>query len=133
MRFLKLSIFALLLFSCIKQKKYNEPKIGFVEIDSTMSPKTVAVGENIVSKVRLVRGSIGGEFTFLGFEVTESPSKVFSIRAKALYKDWEQMIILPVYKTIDTSTIISTRLAGPHILKFYNANNLFKSDTVQVN
>ena len=102
-------------------------------MDSTNTVKTILVGQNITSKIRLVVPSVSGEMTFLGFEINENPSRVFSIQAKALYKPWANQITLPVYQTFDTIISISTILTGRHIMNFYNSTVLLKSDTVQVN
>jgi len=126
-------LFCFLIFSCTKTNQVSEPFVGYIEIDSTNTVKTIPVGQNIKSIIRLVIPSISGETTFLGFEVVESPVKIFSIKAKALYKPWFGQLSLQVYQTFDTTISIKTNLPGRHILNFYNSNNLLKSDTVQVN
>ena len=126
-------IFCLLIISCSKKDKTNDPFIGYMQIDSTTTIKTVAVGQDISSRVKLAIPSISGEVTFLGFEIIESPIKIFSIKAKAFYKPWTQQVSLPVYQTFDTTLLIKTNLTGQHILKFYNGINLLKADTIQVN
>ena len=132
MRLLNLVPLCLLIFSCSKKDKSTAPYIGYLMIDSAITVKTVAVGENIVSRVRLAIPEMSGETTFLGFEIIESPAKNFSIRAKALHKPWDQQISFPVYETFDTTATITTKAAGTHILNFYNSMSLLKSDTVQV-
>jgi hypothetical protein len=126
-------LFCLFIFSCTKKDKANEPFVGYVEMDSTNTVKTVLVGQNITSRVRLVIPSISGDMTFLGFEIIENPVKTFSVKAKALYKPWAGQVSLPVYQTFDSTISITTSLTGRHILNFYNSTTLLKSDTVQVN
>jgi hypothetical protein len=134
MRHLISILFCFTMLSCTKNNKpANEPFISNIEMDSTNTVKTVLAGQDITSKVRLVVPSVSGDITFLGFEINENPARVFSIKAKALYKPWANQITLPVYQTFDTTVTISTQLTGRHILNFYNTAVLLKSDTVQVN
>lgn len=133
MRSLSVTILALLLFSCAKENKPKKPLYGYIEIYSAKTAKVIELGHNITSTVTLVEPQLYGDLTFLGFEIIENPAKVFSIKAKALFKPWEQQILLPVYQTFDTTISLKTRSPGLHILNFYSSTVLLKSDTVQVN
>ena len=110
MRHLVSILLCFLILSCIKNDNAHEPFIGSIEIDLTNTVKSVPLGQNITSKVRLVIPSLSGDVTFQGFDIIENPSKVFSVKAKALYKPWVNQLSLPVYQAFDTTVYISTKL-----------------------
>lgn len=91
------------------------------------------MGQDIVSRVYFELPSISGSVLLQPFEVKEIASRKFIINAKALFKNWSSQVALPVFFAFDTTLSIKTTGAGQYILNFYNANQLKKSDTVQVN
>lgn len=103
-----------------------------IEIAATNTVKTASLGQNITSTVTLAIPSITGDVTFLGFNVVETSTKVFSVKVKEIYKPWPNGIALPMYQSFDTTLNIQTKLAGQHVLNFYNGTQLLKSDTVRV-
>ena len=123
----------LTLFSCNKKDDLIQTFTGNLPIVRTNSPSIIVAGQDIVTHVRLELTSLSGSVFFQGFDILATGNKQFSISAKALYRDWNTQIGLPVMWTKDTTTNIKTTAAGTYILNFYNANKLFKSDTVQVN
>jgi hypothetical protein len=127
-----LIISCLTLFSCEK-KDETKSFTGNLPIVSTHTPATANAGQDIVSNVRCELSSLSGSVYFQGFEVKETSPQQFSISAKALYKDWNTQISTPVMWTLDTVATIKTSTPGIYVLRFYNATQLLKADTVQVN
>lgn len=120
-------------YSCSKKEDIVKTFSGNLPIVSTSTPTTAIVGQNIVSNVRCELSSISGTVIFQGFEVKEVSTRQFSLNAKALYKDWNTQIGMPVMWTLDTTSNIRATTTGRYILNFYNSTQLVKSDTVQVN
>jgi len=126
-------VFALTFCSCNKNEDIVQTFNGNLPIVSTSTPITVLVGQNIISRVRCELNSISGSIVFQGFEIKEVTSRQFNLSAKALYKDWNTQIAMPVIWTLDTTSNIKATTPGRYILNFYNSTKLVKSDTVQVN
>jgi hypothetical protein len=125
--------FALIFFSCNKREDIVKTFNGNLPIVSTSTPTTALVGQNIISNVRCELASISGSVIFQGFDIKEITARQFNLSAKALYKDWNTQITMPVIWTLDTISNIKATTPGQYILKFYNSTQLVKSDTVQVN
>jgi hypothetical protein len=118
--------------------KYNtEPGTGSILIDmpiiSTNTPESLLQGQDIVSNVRIA--ATDGCVSFSRIDITEIAIRQFDIRAKATfpYRKDGGVACTAIYYTIDTTVRINTIRKGQYILRFYNKNLLFKSDTVQVN
>ena len=128
-------ITCLILFGCDKNHDAEIVKTfnGDLPIVSTLTPTTAIAGQEIRSRVTCELTSISGSVFFQGFEVRETSAREFSFSAKALYKDWNMQIGMPMMWTLDTVVSIPTTIRGTYLLKFYNASHLVKSDTVQVN
>lgn len=126
-------LFSLTLYSCTKKEEIVKTFNGNLPIVSTSTPTTALVGQNIISNVRCELSSVSGSVIFQGFDIKETSTRQFSLTAKALYKDWNTQIAMPVIWTLDTTSKINTTTTGQYILKFYNSTQLVKSDTVQVN
>ncbi len=119
--------------SCNKKNDIIQSFTGNLPIASTNSPTTAIAGQSIISNVRCELSSISGSVIFQGFDIKEVSTRQFNINGKAFYKDWNTQIALTVIWTLDTTASIKTTTTGKYILNFYNATQLFKSDTVQVN
>ncbi len=126
-------LFTLTFYSCTKKEDIVKTFYGNLPIVSTNTPTTALVGQNIISNVRCELSSIGGSVIFQGFDVKETAPRQFNLTAKALYKDWNTQISMPVIWTLDTTSNINALTTGRYILNFYNSTQLVKSDTVQVN
>ena len=124
---------ALTFYSCNKKEDIVKTFDGNLPIVSTSTPTTALVGQNIISNVRCELSSISGSVIFQGFDVKEVTTRQFNLNAKALYKDWNTQITMPVIWTLDTTSSIKATSTGKYILNFYNSTQLVKSDTVQVN
>jgi hypothetical protein len=133
MKILKVLICLLTIISCTKKDDIIQTFTGNLPIVRTNTATTATVGQDIVTNIRCELGSLSGSVYFQGFDIKENGEKQFDISAKALYKDWNTQIGMPVMWTLDTTANIKTTTAGKYILNFYNSNKLFKSDTVQVN
>ena len=120
-------------YSCNKKEAIVKTFTGNLPIVLINTPITARAGEDIVSKVRCELPSISGTVIFKGFEIREIASRQFNLTAKALYKDWNTQIEMPVIWTLDTTASIRAATTGQYILHFYNAALLVKSDTVLVN
>jgi hypothetical protein len=130
-----LTISCLTLFSC--NKKQDKPLVktftGDLPIVQTNTPATALAGQHIRANVRCGLTYMSGSLHFEGFDIKETSPRIFSIAAKALYKDWRSDIALQVMMQFDTVATITTTTTGTYVLQFYNDKKLFKSDTVQVN
>lgn len=135
MKYLRLLVivFALIFFSCDKKEDIVKTFNGNLPIVSTSTPVTILVGQNIISRLRCELYSISGSVVFQGFDIKEVTFRQFNLSAKALYKDWNSQITMPVIWTLDTTSTIKATTTGRYILNFYNSTQLVKSDTVQVN
>lgn len=126
-------LFTLTFYSCTKKEDTVKTFNGNLPIVSTSTPTTALVGQNIISNVRCELSSISGSVIFQGFDIQETAPRQFNLTAKALYKDWNTQITMPVMWTLDTTSNINATKTGLYILNFYNSSQLVKSDTVQVN
>ena len=126
-------LFTLTFYSCTKKEDIVKTFNGILPIVSTSTPTRALVGQNIISNVRCELSSISGSVIFQGFDIKETATRQFNLTAKALYKDWNTQISMPVIWTLDTTSNINATTTGRYILKFYNSTQLVKSDTVQVN
>ncbi len=134
MKYLTILFSILFLFgSCSKKDNINETFAGYIPIVSIQTPKSVSAGQDIVSKVHCELSSMSGSVYFKGFEIKENASLHYEIRAKALFKDWNKYISMPVMSYLDTTVTVKTTKRGKCILNFYNDKILQQSDTVQVN
>ena len=126
-------LFTLTFYSCTKKEDIVKTFSGNLPIVSTSTPTTALLGQNIISTVRCELSSISGSVIFQGFDIKETATRQFNLTAKALYKDWNSQISMPVIWTLDTTSNINATTIGRYILNFYNSTQLVKSDTVQVN
>lgn len=132
--FFIICVFCLTVSSC---KKYNvdrpKSKTDYIPIYSAITPRNIALGQDIKSRVNLGFYSYSADVTFLGFEVKEAASKQYDIRAKGFFDNINYEFSLPVVMTFDTTLSFRPTTSGQHILRFYSSSQLVKTDTVQVN
>ena len=126
-------LFTFSFYSCSKKEDIVKTFNGNLPIVSTSTPTRALVGQNIISNVRCELSSISGSVIFQGFDIKETATRQFNLTAKALYKDWNLQISMPVIWSLDTTSNINATTTGRYILNFYNTTQLVKSDTVQVN
>jgi hypothetical protein len=128
-------ISCLTLFSCAKKQGDQNVKTftGNLPLVRAHTPTTAIAGLHIQANVRCELSFLSGSVYFQGFDIQETSPKQFTISAKALYKDWNTQIGMPVMWTLDTIATVRTTTIGIYVLKFYNTSQLLKSDTVQVN
>ena len=127
-----LAAIVFLTLSCHKTEETIKTFTGPLPIVATNSPTTVFAGQNIIAIVRCQLSSLSGSVSFQGFNIRQTSANEFAIAANALYKDWNTQIAMPVMWTLDTIASIRPVFPGQYILRFYNSNQLFKSDTVRV-
>jgi hypothetical protein len=108
----------------------NEEKKDLMIVGVT-TPATVEKGNQIVSQVRCEGQDLC--YSFSNFEIKESGVRQFEIRAKANYPAHKNVVCGMAIYVADTVVKIDADGKGQYILQFYNANQLFKSDTVVVN
>ena len=132
-KFFLIDILLFTFYSCLKKADIVKTFNGNLEIVSTSTPATALLGQNIISNVRCQIPSISGSVIFQGFDIQETASRQFNLKARALFKNWNTQITMPVIWTLDTTSSIKTTTTGRYILNFYNSTKLLKSDTVQVN
>ena len=131
-----LAIIAFLsLSACTKIQDQPTSKIDYVPIISARSPLTVALGQPIISIVKMGFYEHSADIKFLNFEIKKVLPKQYDIRAKAFYKNIQYGISLPVVSTFDTTMMLQTTTleSGKYLLKFYSSNQLMQTDTVVVN
>ena len=126
-------LFTFSFYSCSKKEDIVKTFNGNLPIVSTSTPTRALVGQNIISNVRCELSSISGSVIFQGFDIKETATRQFNLTAKALYKDWNLQISMPVIWSLDTTSNINATTTGRYILNFYNSTQLVKSDTVHVN
>ena len=116
--------------ACDKEKQDNDSRLIPLTITATDSPESISKGETIVSNIRCSGTDLC--YKFEKFEITGKASRVFEVRAKATYP--QQPVACPqaIYN-IDTTLAIPTTSSGQYVIRFYNENDLFKTDTVIVN
>lgn len=137
--FMRLLLFILCVFcltagSCKKSAVDRaKSKTDYILINSTITPRNVALGQDIESRVNLGFYSYNADVTFLGFEVEKTSSRQYDIRAKGFFDNINYDFSLPVVMTFDTTLSIRPTANGQHILRFYSSSQLVKTDTIQVN
>jgi hypothetical protein len=121
--------------SCKKSVDVDQPKskIDYLPIVTASTPRNVAVGERITSRVTMGFNNYFADITFLNFEVTEKLRTQYEIRAKAFYDNILYGYDLPVISTFDTILVLQPDTRGDYLLRFYNLSSLVEVDTVTVN
>ena len=105
-------------------------RIVDLTITKTTTPKISNVENGITSQVTCSGNNLC--YNFLHFTVSKQTANVFDIRAKGTYPDGDPICAMAIYSK-DTTLKLSTPTAGEYVVRFYNGDNLFKSDTMQVN
>ena len=126
-------LIALLFAGCNKNTDKNTNKstciAGFV-ITKTTTTSPVLVADGINTDIT----SYGANscYTFSYTEVKQAAGNIFEIRSIGKVT-CGPTVCADVFIGARDTVHISTPLAGTYILRFYNPNSLFKSDTVRVN
>ena len=121
-------LLAALLFACDKP---IESDTQFTELSfaQTNTPTNVAVNQNIVSSVKVMGPDQCYRFAYF----TVNPQQfVVDIHAIGTYPTKPGGCAQAIYYK-DTTLILQPNVAGKYVFRFYNGNQLFKADTVQVN
>ena len=125
-------IIIIFLNSCTKNKEPDTVLTDLIFI-STNTPTAGIQGQDIISIVKCYGPNLC--YKFSKFEIIETTLRQFQIKAKATYPNSNKgdIVCLQAIYTVDTTVKINAATKGQYILRFYNPNGLFKSDTVQVN
>ena len=99
-------------------------------INSTNTPKTTSVLQGITSDIRVNGADLCYKFEY--FEVKNPSNLIFEINAKGSFPEGNPVCAQAIYSK-DTIVRIQPPVPGTYVLKYYNGNTLFKSDTVTVN
>jgi hypothetical protein len=128
-----LFIILTLLGACKKRDIQPDTISVDLTIIKTNTPTTQVQGQEIISNVKCSGSDLC--FKFSKFDIRETKPREFAIKAKSTYPNCSigDCVCLQAIYYIDTTVNIKTTTSGQYILRFYNSNFLFKSDTVQVN
>jgi len=121
----------LILFNLLACDKPIESDIRFTELSivQTNTPPTGTINQNIVSTIRVSGPDLCYRFAY--FTVNQQQLLV-DIHAIGTYPTKPTGCAQAIYNK-DTTLSVPARTAGKYVLRFYNGNQLFKSDTVLVN
>lgn len=125
-----LFLFVLLIFSACSKNNKQENCITDLIIGETTTPSVSTVSAGITSSVKAYGPNLC--YSFREVEIKESSEKVFDIRIKGNMPCYPTVCLDAVYEVNPIVKII-TPSSGIYILRFYNNNFIFKSDTVAVN
>jgi len=103
----------------------------FVDLNivQTNTPKTAIVNQDIIAHITVSAPDLCYKFAY--FTVAKQQFLV-DVHAKGTYPTHPGGCPMALYSK-DTTLSVPTATAGTYVLRFYNGNQLFKSDTVQVN
>jgi hypothetical protein len=124
-----LSIGMLLFHACTKSDSRIAADFKEMAIVKTVTPGSAVKSNDIVSVVTCQGPDLC--YRFSHFAVTEAGNKTFDIRAKANYPGAPAVCAQAIYR-VDTTFRITVSDVGTYYLRFYNGNELFKTDTVGV-
>lgn len=120
------------LFGCIKEGANYQTFISDLPIVSTNTPTTSNIGDSVVSHVRCELPSRTGSVVFKGLQVAKQGDTLYNIRAIAEFTQKSDDVTVPGVWAVDTILTVKTPVAGNYVLRFFNGNTVFKSDTVVV-
>lgn len=121
-------LIAALLFACDKpiESDTQFTELSFVQ---TNTPASVTVNQKIVSAVKVAAPDLCYRFAY--FTVNQQQFLV-DVHAIGDYPTKANGCAQAIYYK-DTSLSITPTAVGKYVLRFYNGNQIFKSDTVNVN
>lgn len=124
--------FFVAMFSCEKTEKDDATNLVNLAFITTATPASQIQGQAIFSQVRCIEPDLC--YRFSNFEIQEAGMREFNIRAKGTYPSAKSGIACAQIVTFkDTTVKIQAATKGQYLLHFYNQNQLFNTDTVQVN
>ena len=125
------SVVTLALTSCLGKSEMPEPIVyEDLTITSTTTPKQKPLGEIVTSKISCILPNTC--YSFSGFEVREVGNNNVEIRAKGRNTAKEGTVCGQAQIPVDTVIKFKPVVTGKIILKFYNKNDYFKSDTIEI-
>lgn len=123
-----IAIFCTLFFACSKTDDPNNVQVVDLPMVAINTPASITKGQEIISKVKCEAPDLC--YSFYRFDIVQVSERQFDIRAKALHQG---SVCAQALYWVDTIAKIPATATGQYLLRFYNANQLFKTDTVQVN
>jgi hypothetical protein len=121
----------------VQCKKDNKLCDTYLTINSTNTPTTTTLSHGIISIVNSYGANLCYQFN--GMEITQQPTPSgpvyqfqYFIRVKATLPCDTPICADGIYNSSKTITL-NPSVTGTYYLNFYNANQLFKTDTVIVN
>jgi|CXWL01.1.fsa_nt_gi hypothetical protein len=131
MKLIVVSFFLLVLsFSCNKDEDNNPRQCDtYLVIAATRTPARTTIAAGINSGIESFGANLC--YSFSHTEVLEKPGKIFEIRSKGKVTCGKPICAQALYQAND-SVRITIAASGTYLLKFYNDNTHFKTDTVLV-
>lgn len=117
--------------ACNKPHHTESTVIVDLSIIAAQTALSGTPGQDIISIVKCAGTDLCYKFSH--FEIHEGPARVFSITARATYPSGGDIACPQAIYYKDTSVIIHPITTGQYILKFYNDDQLFKADTIEIN
>jgi hypothetical protein len=116
-------------FFCTKEKDDGLCQVNLTII-STQTPASVSAGSDISSLVKCSGSDLCYRFTHAA--VKNVAPRVYEIRTLGTYPCKPAICALAIYYN-ESPVSIPTTVSGQYILRFFNGNTLFSTDTVAVN
>lgn len=107
----------------------SEHQIVDLNIVQTTTPKTATQNGGIVSNIKVMGTDLCYNFAYF---TVDKQQFIANIHAIGTYPNRPTACPQALYYK-DTTLTLPTTTSGQYVLRFYNASQLFKSDTVQVN
>jgi hypothetical protein len=120
-----------ILYSCTKDTPSHNTYQGGIPFTTVATPDSVLVGDTIVVNVHCETQTNGGSVDFLGFQVIENPVHTMNVTAVAFYDFYGTSSGTKEWK-YDKALGIPATDTGKYIMRYYNDNTLFQTDTVVV-
>ena len=121
--------FLLVLAACEKTETAKPgPVLTDLPFTKTTTPPNQTQQEGIVSQVKAYCPNSCCKFSKI--DVKETATREFDIRLKATVTG---EVCLQVIYNVDTTVKVNAATKGKYLLRFYTQQQLFKTDTVQVN
>lgn len=131
MKLIAISFFLLVSsFSCNKDDNNSGQCDTYLMITATRTPVRATIAEGINLGIESYGANLC--YSFSHTEILEKLGKIFQIRSKGKVTCGKPICAQALYQAND-SVRIAISVSGTYLLKFYNDNTHFKTDTVQVN
>lgn len=121
--------FVLALAGCEKTENTTPgPVLADLQFTKTTTPSNQSQQEGIVSQVKAYGPNLCYKFSKI--DIKETATREFDIRLKATVTG---DVCAQALYNVDTTVKVNAAAKGKYLLHFYSQQQLFKTDTVQVN